>query len=87
MKKQYTKKQIMESIKYWQKQLNENVNTDMCDNVKEAVKTINKEFTYISKAIENASDADYAIINNILAWDDTSKMLGMAINDLINLLG
>ena len=87
MKKQYTKQQIKEAINYWQKQLNEDKNTDMYDTVKDAVEALNREFTYMVKGIEKASDAEYNVINKVLAWEDTSKGLGMAINDLINLLG
>ena len=87
MKKQYTKKQIEESIQYWKKQLNENVNIGSDDTIKNIVATINYYFGDISNAIEDASDEDYAVINRVIAWDDTGKGMGMAIKKLIEILG
>ena len=77
----------MESIAYWKKHLNEAVDTNTGDTVKEIIKKINDEFTYISNAIDKASDEEYNVIDKVIAWDDTSKMLGMAIYDLIKLFG
>jgi len=41
MKKRYTKRQILESIAYWKKQLNENATTYENNNVIDAINTIN----------------------------------------------
>lgn len=86
MKKKYTKKQILESIKYWKKQLNETTNLSY-DNAKDAIKAIVENLAYISKAIDNASESDAEVINRVLAWNDTEQMLDLAVHSLSKLLG
>lgn len=77
----------MESIAYWKKQLNEAVDTNTGNTVKEILKTLDEDFSYMAKAIDKASDEEYDVINKVLAWEDTSKSMGMAINDLTKLFG
>lgn len=88
MKKKYTKRQIQESIKYWQKQLNEAsaVNSSK-DTLVDNLKQLDKEIAQMETAYEKASDEEVDVINKVFAWQDTSTMLSLIISNFYKLIG
>ena len=65
--------------------MNEAVVINTGDTVKDIVKSLNDNLSYMQKAINNATDEEYNVINKVLAWEDTSKSIGLAIWDLAKL--
>ena len=86
MKKRYTKRQILESIAYWKKQLNENATTYENNNVIDAINTINIQFGALTNILERKPHNDiYSITRD--DWQNISIAIGDALDDLTTLLG
>ena len=78
MKKRYTKRQIIESIKYWQKQLNENISYSgnaysLLDEIKELVHGLNIDLDDLANEI-NVENVDILKLKRI--WELMADKLG-----------
>ena len=75
MNNKYSRKQIEESIEYWKKRLNEDIDIDNSqkDSLINIVYQLEDIVAWMSNQNENCTDNDRRAIENVFDWSETSK--------------